>query len=259
MSRGVTIGQAAAFAGVTVKAVRHYHKQGLIKEPPRDASGYRRYGSAELLRLVQIKTLAAAGVSLSEIKPLLKARPEKFAAAVAGAKQRLTERIEDLVARRDMLDRLAGGDGVLLSARARKLLDRLPELGLTADQVTTVREGLVLTSALVPESFDDYLAQVERALDDRRFVELSKRSWEIAGLDPDDPRVDELAIAMVEHFLAHPALLAIFTSIPSRTDDDAARYKLVSQYGDERRPAAAKLTHLVITRLRAAGVSIPQR
>ncbi|MFC6368510.1 MerR family transcriptional regulator [Nonomuraea thailandensis] len=28
MTDGVTIGQAAAFAGVTVKTVRHYHKQG---------------------------------------------------------------------------------------------------------------------------------------------------------------------------------------------------------------------------------------
>ncbi|MFB4278218.1 MerR family DNA-binding transcriptional regulator [Nonomuraea sp. MTCD27] len=33
MRKGVTIGQAAAFVGVTVKTVRHYHKLGLGKEP----------------------------------------------------------------------------------------------------------------------------------------------------------------------------------------------------------------------------------
>ncbi|MCK2218143.1 MerR family DNA-binding transcriptional regulator [Actinomadura sp. ATCC 31491] len=30
---GVTIGQAAAFVGITVKTVRHYHKLGLVTEP----------------------------------------------------------------------------------------------------------------------------------------------------------------------------------------------------------------------------------
>ncbi|MFD0268057.1 MerR family transcriptional regulator, partial [Streptomyces sp. NPDC127106] len=69
MTGGVTIGQAAAFAGVTVKTVRHYHQHGLIDEPRRDASGYRRYGSADLLRLIQVRTLAAAGVPLAEVGP----------------------------------------------------------------------------------------------------------------------------------------------------------------------------------------------
>ena len=34
--RGVTIGQLADYAGVTIKAVRHYHKRGLLEEPERD-------------------------------------------------------------------------------------------------------------------------------------------------------------------------------------------------------------------------------
>jgi MerR family regulatory protein len=39
----LTIGQLAAYAGVTVRAVRHDHHIGLLPEPERDASGYRRY------------------------------------------------------------------------------------------------------------------------------------------------------------------------------------------------------------------------
>ncbi|MEU2014302.1 MerR family transcriptional regulator, partial [Nocardia sp. NPDC019302] len=73
MNNGVTIGQAAAFVGITVKTVRHYHKLGLVGEPDRDSSGFRRYGSAELLRLVQVRTLAAAGVALAEIGSMLDA------------------------------------------------------------------------------------------------------------------------------------------------------------------------------------------
>ncbi|MBL7256608.1 MerR family DNA-binding transcriptional regulator [Actinoplanes sp. LDG1-01] len=36
MARLLTIGKLAAFAGVTVKAVRVYHDRGLLPEPDRD-------------------------------------------------------------------------------------------------------------------------------------------------------------------------------------------------------------------------------
>jgi DNA-binding transcriptional MerR regulator len=36
----LTISQLAAYSGVTVRAVRHYHAKGLLPEPERDDSGY---------------------------------------------------------------------------------------------------------------------------------------------------------------------------------------------------------------------------
>lgn len=68
---GLTIDEAAAFAGVSVATVRDYHQDGLVDEPERDSSGCRRYRSAELLRLVRVRTLAGAGVPLTEIGDLL--------------------------------------------------------------------------------------------------------------------------------------------------------------------------------------------
>src|SRR3954453_1462059 len=106
-TNGVTIGQAAAFAGVTVKTLRHYHQHGLLDEPRRDSSGYRRYGSADLLRLVQVPTLAAAGVPLAEVRTLLDADTEQFATALVDVERPLTERIADLITRRDTLRQLA--------------------------------------------------------------------------------------------------------------------------------------------------------
>ncbi|RDI42888.1 MerR family transcriptional regulator [Nocardia mexicana] len=70
-SAGFTIGRAAAFAGTTVATVRLYHQYGLLDEPDRDSSGRRRYGPAELLRLVRVRTLAGAGVPLTDIADLL--------------------------------------------------------------------------------------------------------------------------------------------------------------------------------------------
>ena len=78
----LTIGQLAATAGVTVRTVRYYHQVGLLPEPERDASGYRRYGAQAAVDLVRIRTLADAGVPLARVDALLRARPAEFAAAI---------------------------------------------------------------------------------------------------------------------------------------------------------------------------------
>ena len=235
-----------------MKTVRHYHRLGLVEEPERDRSGYRRYGSSDLLRLVQVRTLAAAGVPLAEIGVLLDADAERFAAALADVQRRLNERIEELIARRDTLRRLADGDRALLPDRAVALLARMPGLGFTAEEVAALREGWVLAKALVPEGFDDYLAHVGHAFEDARFVALIKRGAEAAAWEPDDPRIAELATDLVDHYLANPAHLETVTAMQ-------ARYDLVAHHGEERGSAAARLTALVESRLRSAGIRIPTK
>ncbi|MEU2131111.1 MerR family DNA-binding transcriptional regulator [Streptomyces sp. NPDC018352] len=256
MSNGVTIGQAAAFVGITVKTVRHYHKLGLAEEPVRDGSGYRRYGSADLLRLVQVRTLAVAGVPLAEIGPLLDADAAQFATALADVEQQLAGRIRELTARLDTLHRLSDGNRALLPDRAVALLERMAGLGFTEDEVAAAREGLVLAKALVPEGFDDHLAHVEHALRDSRFVALSRRAAESVAWEPDDPRIDELATALADHYLAGPEQLRIVTGLQARTEA-ATRYELIARHGEEEAPAAARLAALVESRLRAAGVRLP--
>lgn len=254
---GVTIGQAAAFAGVTVKTVRHYHRHGLLDEPRRDSSGYRRYGSADLLRLVRVRTLAAGGVPLAEVGPLLDADAERFAAALTDVERRLTERIADLVARRDTLRQLADGDRLLLPDRARAILDRLTELGLSPDYVAGQREALVLSRALAPELFDIFLAQLEHRLDDPELADLTKRGWDARSWDPDDPRIDELASALADKLLANRELLATPTGYQPGPDA-ATRYGLINHHlEDQRSTAWTRLNALVEAELRAAGVPIP--
>ena len=256
MTDGVTIGQAAAFADITIKTVRHYHKLGLVGEPARDSSGYRRYRSADLLRLVQVRTLAAAGVPLAGIGPLLDSDAASFAGILLDVERHLTERIAELTARRDMLHRLTSGDRTLLPDRAVAMLEGMPTLGFTPCDVRTARESFVLAKALVPEGFDDYLTDIEQALHDPRFVELTKRSAEVTGWEPDDPRVADLAADMAEHYLANPAQLRIVTGLQARTET-ATRYRLIAHHGEEQDSAAARLASLVETKLRAAGIHLP--
>ncbi|MFI7465885.1 MerR family transcriptional regulator [Nonomuraea sp. NPDC049646] len=258
MTDGLTIGQTAAFAGVTVKTVRHYHRLGLVAEPERDGSGYRRYRSADLVRLVRVRTLAAAGVPLAEIGDLLDADPEPFAAALDDVRRRLTERIEDLTARRDTLHRLAHGDRVLLPDRACAVLDRLAALGFGPDYVSTQREAMVLTRALMPAIFDSFLTRLEHSLDDPEHVELTRRALEARTWHPDDPRIEELASALAAKLLAGPELRAMPDAFWNRSDA-AARYALVNQHGEGREPSIARLNALVEAELRASGIDLPRR
>jgi DNA-binding transcriptional MerR regulator len=258
MVDGLTIGQAAEFVGVTIKTVRHYHRLGLVSEPERDGSGYRRYRSTDLLRLVQVRTLARAGIPLAEIGELLDADDERFATALDDVHRRLSERIEELIARRDTLHRLTQGDRALLPDRACAVLERLTDLGFAPDYVATQREAMVLARALVPEIFDALLTRFEQSLDDPEFVELTKRGIEAMSWDPDDPRIEELASALADNLLTDRAQLVMPAGLRGRADT-AARYGLVNRHREDQGPSMARLNMLVEAKLRAAGIDIPHQ
>lgn len=257
MHDGVTISQAAGFAGVTVKTVRHYHRLGLVPEPERDSSGYRRYAASDLLRLVQARTLAAAGVPLGEISPLLDADDEHFAAEIVDVERRLTARIDELIERRKTLRRLAEGDRALLPDRAIAVLDSVAAQGIDAEEIAAMREGLILAKALVPEGFDEHLAHIEHALRDPEFLEMSRRAAEAAHWHVDDPRIPGLAEELAAHYLADPDRLAIVSGLQARTDT-AARYGMLRDFGVDEQDAGTRLVQLIEARMREAGVRIPR-
>ncbi len=97
----LTISQLAAYADVTVRAVRHYHAKGLLPEPERDRSGYRRYDAGAVVDLIRIRTLADAGVPLSRVHELLAADEEEFGAAIEDIHCRLRAEIHDASAFRN--------------------------------------------------------------------------------------------------------------------------------------------------------------
>ena len=62
----------AELAGVTVRALHHYDRLGLLKPSRRSATGYRLYGNRDLVRLEQIVVLKFLGLPLKQIRELLK-------------------------------------------------------------------------------------------------------------------------------------------------------------------------------------------
>jgi MerR family transcriptional regulator, thiopeptide resistance regulator len=66
------IREFATRAGVTVRALHHYDRLGLLKPSGRSAGGYRLYRDCDFARLEQIVVLKFLGLSLKEIAQILK-------------------------------------------------------------------------------------------------------------------------------------------------------------------------------------------
>lgn len=94
-----TVRDLATLAGVSVRTLHHYHHIGLLLPGSVGDNGYRRYGTAELVRLQQILFFRELEIPLDRIRELLD-RPE-FDAIVAYRDHRRL-----LVARREQLDQL---------------------------------------------------------------------------------------------------------------------------------------------------------
>lgn len=70
------IGELAAQGGCDVQTVRFYEREGLLAEPEREPSGYRRYAKRHLQRLQFIRHCRSLDIPLPDIRELL-----SFAAA----------------------------------------------------------------------------------------------------------------------------------------------------------------------------------
>ncbi len=66
-----TIGALAQAAGVNVETIRFYQRRGLLAEPNKPLGGIRRYGDAEVARVLFIKAAQRIGFTLDEIAQLL--------------------------------------------------------------------------------------------------------------------------------------------------------------------------------------------
>jgi DNA-binding transcriptional MerR regulator len=190
----ITIGQLAAYAGVTIKAVRHYHQRGLLEEPPRDSSGYRRYSAQHAIDLVKIKTLAEAGVPLARIKELLAANPDRFAAAITEIDRNLQERAKELRRTRQRIARLSAGDRLFVSAEVADFLDRLHELGVSQRTIQMERDGWILMQSASPKEAAIWLDDKRDAMRDPEFRAIYLEYDAAFDWSPDDRRLYALAV-----------------------------------------------------------------
>ncbi|AZM52382.1 MerR family transcriptional regulator [Streptomyces sp. WAC 01529] len=189
----LTIGELASYAGVTVRAVRHYHAKGLLPEPERDHSGYRRYGADAVIELIRIRTLAGAGVPLARVRKLLQADGAQFAAAVADIDERLRAEIRERQRHRERIALLAAGESLVLPPEVVEFLDHLRALGVDERIVRVERDGWIPLAAHSPERVAEWTARKRKQIADPRLIAFYLTLGQALDHSDDDPRLVELA------------------------------------------------------------------
>ena len=189
----ITIGQLAGYAGVTRKAVRHYHQRGLLEEPARDSSGYRRYAAEHAIKLIKIATLARAGVPLDRVKELLAADPDRFAAALVEIDATLKERADELLRARERIARLRSGDRLFVSDEVADYLEQLHQLGVSRLSVQLERDGWILLQSVSPKKAALLIADKRDVFGDPEFRAIYLEYDAAFEWSPDDPRLDAVA------------------------------------------------------------------
>lgn len=107
MNEALTIGKLARAAGVNVETIRYYQRRGLLEQPDKPLTAYRRYSSDTVKRVRFIKQAQALGFTLKETGSLLRLEDADCCAEtqeLAALKLALIEaKLADLTAMRETL------------------------------------------------------------------------------------------------------------------------------------------------------------
>lgn len=242
----LTISQLATYAGVTVRAVRHYHAKGLLPEPQRDHSGYRRYDAQAVVDLIKIRTLAEAGVPLARVQELLRADEEQLGAAVAEIDKRLRREIRERQEHRRQIARLAAGDSLSLPDEVVDYLDRLRAAGIPEALVAGERDGWILMAARWPEKMPELMVDKLAQLEDPRTIRLYRLIGELLEVGPDEQRLNAVADLIAE-LSEQAAQRGALERQRDQLNDDAF-IALVDSFASESHPLVQRLQELMTER-----------
>jgi DNA-binding transcriptional MerR regulator len=242
----LTISQLAAYAGVTVRAVRHYHAKGLLPEPERDHSGYQRYDAKAVVELIKIRTLAEAGVPLARVQELLAAGEEEFAQAVAEIDVRLRREIRERQEHRRQIARLAAGDSLSLPVEVVAYLDRMRAKGVPEMLVEGERDGWILMAARWPEKMPEFMAVKLAQLEDPRTIRLYRLIGELLELGVDEERLNAVADLIEE--MAEQAAARGDLHRQNEEMNDESYVALIDAFASEAHPLIERLQKLMAER-----------
>ncbi|MET9327096.1 MerR family transcriptional regulator [Tsukamurella sp. NPDC003166] len=195
------IGDVARIAGVSTRAIRHYHRIGIVAEPARESNGYRSYTLDDVVLVLRIRRLAETGMSLDEIADVLDddghhRELDEVLAELDADLARQEDAIRDR--RRRLADLRVTAAGSPVSERVGAIAGRIVEVygpdGAAGRMELAVME--VLTS-VVPGAVELY----EAALSDPAMVsasgDIATAFDALQSADPEAPEVRALADGLV--------------------------------------------------------------
>ncbi len=109
----MTVSTLARAAGLSRSTVLYYESVGLLRPAKRTQANYRMYGEQELERLRQICVYRSAGLTLEDIRTILRQPASDYAAILQHRLARLGEEIERLRDHQQAIARLLQSSGKL--------------------------------------------------------------------------------------------------------------------------------------------------
>lgn len=198
------IGELAAMAGVSTRAVRHYHASGVLPEPLRRSNGYREYGADDLLRLLRVVRLTDLGLNLAEVRSALTAEAGDVRALLAQVISDLEEQEALLRSRRIRLAAALASDAAWpTTPEVSALLDRLawhqvdPRLRASEQSLLELSQASMSPTEFAALS-QAYAQLTESPEATRLGAELGARLAELSSASPDNERVTSLAADLAE-------------------------------------------------------------
>jgi DNA-binding transcriptional MerR regulator len=182
------IKEFSALTGVSVRALHHYDRLGLLK-PRRGTSGYRIYGAEDVAVLEQIVALKFIGVSLPDIKRLLRTERREWSSVLAAQRLVLEEKrrrldlaIDAVREAQEVGGQHSDADRIKRIIGVIKMQDQRNEW---KKQYDTLLQGKIeKLKAISPEAREQLRGQ---------FAELCKEIQGVLDEDPAGPRAQELA------------------------------------------------------------------
>lgn len=182
------IKELSALTGVSVRALHHYDRLGLLK-PRRGRSGYRLYGVEDVAVLEQIVALKFIGISLRDIKRLLRTDHRDWRSVLAAQRLILEEKRRRLELAIDAVRKAQAVDGQQLNAdRIRRIIEVITMQNQRQEwnkQYDMLLQGKIdALKAMSPE---------DRERLRKQFGELCKEIQTALDEDPAGPRAQALA------------------------------------------------------------------
>jgi DNA-binding transcriptional MerR regulator len=121
---GLTVGAAAAHAGVTIRTLHHWDAIGLVRPSERTSGGYRLYTAADVARIHRVLIYRELGLPLESIGELLDGPVSGAAASLRRQRAQLLDHVSRLQRMVAAVDRMieAADTGILLSAQEQVAL-----------------------------------------------------------------------------------------------------------------------------------------
>jgi MerR family transcriptional regulator, thiopeptide resistance regulator len=194
-SRPYRVLEFARMAGVTVRALHHYDRLGLLRAR-RSGSGYRLYRERDLERLEQIVALKFLGIPLKQVKTLLDRDALDLAAALRVQRRILEEK-------RRLLDRAIGAIRRAEERPGTPQLKKIIEvLEMQNDSDWAMQYHTDEAKATIRARRPQWTPELQAECS-RQWTELIGEVKAALGEDPAGPKVQALAarwIKLVEGF-----------------------------------------------------------